>query len=73
MRIYKTLAWPISISERVVVCLVGSLLNTGPEITLDNWYISVRVLLSQDTNMIGTIRNKQGVSSELAKMALEPC
>jgi hypothetical protein len=63
----------LTISERIVVYLAQSLLNSRREIILDNWYTSMRLgefLLTQNTYLTGTIRSNRGVPNEL-KLPLE--
>ncbi|KAK9686624.1 Transposase IS4 [Popillia japonica] len=64
----------LTISERIVVYLAQSLLNSGREIILDNWYTSMRLgefLLTQNTYLTGTIRSNRRVPYELTKLPLE--
>ncbi|KAK9744860.1 Transposase IS4 [Popillia japonica] len=64
----------LTISERIVVYLAQSLLNSGKEIILDNWYTSMRLgeyLLTQNTYLTGTIRSNRGVPNQLTKLPVE--
>ncbi|XP_030758008.1 uncharacterized protein LOC115883739 [Sitophilus oryzae] len=61
-------------SKRVVVYMLSNLLDEGTEVILDNWYVSVRLvvfLLTRNTYVTATIRTNRGVPSELTHIQLE--
>lgn len=67
----------LSVSEKIVVHLLkrSNLLGAGLQLTIDNWFNSVRLneyLLNHDTLSLGTIRSNRGVPSDLVNFQMTP-
>ena len=62
--------------ERLVLHLMGGLLNQGRVLYMDNYYNSptlAKLLYQQQTHVVGTLRmNRKGVPKDLAKLKLKP-
>lgn len=67
----------LSMSEKIVVELLNrnNFLNEGRQITVDNWFCSVRLanfLANNQTGVLGTIRTNRGVPNELVNFKMKP-
>ncbi|KAL8605573.1 hypothetical protein ACOMHN_031510 [Nucella lapillus] len=65
----------LSISEKMVVFLIATLLDKGYHVYTDNWYTSLKLflfLLSRNTLACGTVRENRGIPQELRDVQLKP-
>ncbi|KAL8567072.1 hypothetical protein ACOMHN_027499 [Nucella lapillus] len=65
----------LSISEKMVVFLIATLLDKGYHVYTDNWYTSLKLflfLLSRNTLACGTVQQNRGIPQELRDVQLNP-